>query len=250
MESILSSRCCGRIKYNKIYNSVWYNHDKLLLGLHCFQSAGTFIIPFDLLNNSYPSELRRLKFAHFLTVTLISAQLASQQLICCHPLFIDEHHVVENITDTGYPGGWATLHPGRERCCLPSGTDPEGERFAALTGAFHVVINYGHGTALVLLTFIWSVMPLLRLDFGWKKKNLSPEDQAHFIKCILGQDKTYSSLYFVWNPLPRTDWRVLTKYIKCQHIFSNERFHIFITKPQSTSAETLTTKEPTIPFLP
>ena len=101
--------------------------------------------------------------------------LPNLQLICCHPLFTDEHRVVENITDTGYPAGWATLHRGRERCCLPSGTAPEGKRFAALTGACHIVINHGHGTALALLTWLQSLMPLLRLDLERKKKNVPPE---------------------------------------------------------------------------
>ena len=85
--------------------------------------------------------------------------------------------MVENITDTGYPGDWATLHRGRERWCLPSGTALEGERFAVLTGACHSVINHSHGIALALLTLLQSVMPLLRLDLEWKKKNAAPEEK-------------------------------------------------------------------------
>lgn len=54
IESILSAVCYAGIKYNKIHNKVWYNHDKLLLGPHCFQSTGTFVSSFDLLNNLTP----------------------------------------------------------------------------------------------------------------------------------------------------------------------------------------------------
>ena len=54
IESILSAVCYAGIKYNKIHSRVWYNYDKLLLGPHCFQSTGTFVLSFDLLNNLTP----------------------------------------------------------------------------------------------------------------------------------------------------------------------------------------------------
>lgn len=40
-----------------------------------------------------------------------------------------------------------------------------------------MVANHGHGTALALLTLLQSVMPLLRLDIEWKRKNASPEEK-------------------------------------------------------------------------
>lgn len=51
-----------------------------------------------------------------------------------------------------------------------------------------------------------------------EKESLSPEEQAYSINCILRQDKTYSFLNFVWNPLPRAGWRFLPKDIKHQHL--------------------------------
>lgn len=45
----------------KIYNVVKHKNDRLLLDLHCFQRIGTFIISFDLLNNSYLLQLRKLR---------------------------------------------------------------------------------------------------------------------------------------------------------------------------------------------
>lgn len=96
-----------------------------MLGLNYFQSTGTFIISFDLLNNSYPLQMRAVKpggVEHLVVVigdqSLVTEHrrnltpppsdqsshhhsylcpTCNKQLICCHPLFIDEHDVVENI---------------------------------------------------------------------------------------------------------------------------------------------------------
>lgn len=46
--------------------------------------------------------------------------------------------------------------------------------FAALTGAHQVVISLCNSAALILLNLaLKCVMPLLRLNFGWKEKNIS-----------------------------------------------------------------------------
>lgn len=227
--------CYAGIKYNKIRNKVWYNHDKLLLGPHCFQSTGTFVICFDLLNNHAPHSwgiLRPVRggitcSAHWWPVFVTEHRLELTHIRSCHhsyfcptchwfvlSLFTDDHQVVENITDTGYPGGWALFTVDMKM--LPAKWNCPGKREVCSINrslSYGSESNHGTSTALALLTLLQSVMPLLRLDIEWKRKNASPEERSSLYQMHF---RTGQNLLpdFVWSLLPRADWTFLPKSIK------------------------------------
>lgn len=170
------------------------------LGLYCFQSTGTFIISFDLLNDSYPLQLENWGPGGHVTHSNLHGSLVTELTVeptsCTFltefsPLFLSVpnlqhsnwfiaiHSLLMNTACwrtsvyEGFPGCWAALNTGHERCYLPSKPDPGCERFTTLTGAHQVIINHCNSAAFVFLTLLWSVMPLLTLDLEWKEKNIS-----------------------------------------------------------------------------